>query len=242
MARSETRRCGNCAWLLAQELEGGECRRLPPSMQGWPIVVVQASCGEWQAGSFADWTGSEFSHPPEGAQEGPRGRFGRFGEALGGLATKVADGGRATAAQASQIGRSGIDELSRWSNAVLATDFVVQIDRHMRDVFSSGKATVYDKAMDAVYNNTRIGGGDHRLFDGGHDLLGAWNAVASAAHEKGDTFTEQVGHYFGALWKDMATPKGLPIVTWDKETFKQVSTALSDQFGIAPGVVSLEVV
>ena len=27
---------------------------------------------------------------------------------------------------------------------------------------------MYDKAMDAAYNATRIGGGNHRLFDGGH--------------------------------------------------------------------------
>ena len=43
-----------------------------------------------------------------------------------------------------------------------------------------GPATVYDKAMDAVYLATRIGGGNHRMFDGGHTILGAFRAARDA--------------------------------------------------------------
>ena len=32
----------------------------------------------------------------------------------------------------------------------------------------SGAPTIYDRAMDATYNSTHIGGGLHRMFDGGH--------------------------------------------------------------------------
>ena len=44
-----------------------------------------------------------------------------------------------------------------------------------------GTPTIYDKAMDAAYNSTRIGGGDHRLFDGGHTIAGAFQAVRNAS-------------------------------------------------------------
>ena len=36
---------------------------------------------------------------------------------------------------------------------------------------TDGPGSIYDKAMDAEYIRTHIGGGDHRLFDGGHDLV-----------------------------------------------------------------------
>lgn len=235
MAKLETRRCGSCRWLL---VAASECHRLPPAPGlGWPSVTLQASCGEWSPGSFADWMGDEFGTDADMPAPKPRWGFAGVSSAVSGIAGRVADSGRAAVAQASQMGQAGLDEASRWGNAVLATDFALQIDRHMRDVFGAGKATIYDKAMDANYIATHVGGGDHRLFDGGHDLLGAWQAVSTAAREHGDNFTETVGHYLGAIWKDMVTPKGLPVVTWDKQTFDQVTAMLSEQFGIAPAWV-----
>ena len=50
-----------------------------------------------------------------------------------------------------------------------------------------GPATIYDKAMDAEYLATHIGGGNHRMFDGGHTLAGAFNAVRGASVEDGTT-------------------------------------------------------
>ena len=37
-----------------------------------------------------------------------------------------------------------------------------------------GAPTIYDKAMDAQYIATHVGGSFHRLFDGGHTLFGAF--------------------------------------------------------------------
>lgn len=37
-------------------------------------------------------------------------------------------------------------------------------------------ATVYDKAMDAQFIKTGIGGAEHRLFDGGHTIAGSGKA------------------------------------------------------------------
>lgn len=116
-----------------------------------------------------------------------------------------------------------------WYNSALATDFATYLDRKMRALFAA-KATIYDKAMDATYNATHIGGGDHRLFDGSHDPIGAWEAVSHAV--PGDTFTQKVDAYFTAMWKDMVTPKGLPLATFDHHQFQEVTRDLHDKFGI----------
>lgn len=67
--------------------------------------------------------------------------------------------------------------------------------------------TIYDKAIDAEYLRTAIGGENHRLFDGSHDLLSAWSKVKDASQD--DTFKQEVIGYFSALWKDATTRKGL---------------------------------
>ena len=76
---------------------------------------------------------------------------------------------------------------------------------------------MYDKALDAVYNKTHIGGPNHRLFDGGHDPVGAWEAVRNASET--DTFAQEVIGYVMGLWKDMTTVKGMPFITMDKSSF-----------------------
>ena len=65
------------------------------------------------------------------------------------------------------------------TNAALASDVATSIDRWTRESFNAA-ATIYDKATDAEYLQTHIAGGLHRLFDGGHDLIGAWKAVRHA--------------------------------------------------------------
>jgi hypothetical protein len=64
-------------------------------------------------------------------------------------------------------------------NAALATPAAPQLDRWMERTFE-GTANVYSKAMDAEYLRTHIGGGWHRLYDGGHDIVGAWRAIRGA--------------------------------------------------------------
>lgn len=90
--------------------------------------------------------------------------------------------------------------------------------------FTKGTATKFDKAMDHVYNSTHVGGGNHRLFDGGHDLLGAWKAAKDAAPD--DTFIEEVSGYASALWKDFTTVKGLPFDTIEKANFDGIAESL----------------
>ena len=87
-----------------------------------------------------------------------------------------------------------------------------------------GTPTIYDKAMDAAYNSTRIGGGDHRLFDGGHTIAGAFQAVRNASPD--DSIFEEAAGFLQALARDATTPRGLPLVTWDQETFNGLTDAL----------------
>ena len=80
-----------------------------------------------------------------------------------------------------------------------------------------GTPTIYDKAMDANFIATGIGGADHRLFDGGHSIAGAFQAVRNASED--DSIFEEATGLLQALARDGTTPKGLPLVTWDKDTF-----------------------
>ena len=94
----------------------------------------------------------------------------------------------------------------------------------------SGQATIYDKAMDSVFHETGIGGGYHRLFNGGHTLWGAFQAVRDASPDD-SVFQEALG-LLQALVRDATTPRGLPLVTWNEESFNNLANNL-DNFGIS---------
>ena len=93
-----------------------------------------------------------------------------------------------------------------------------------------GPATVYDKALDAAYFATHIGGGNHRMFDGGHSVAGAFKAVRDALPD--DTLAEEAFGYVQSMFRDMTTVKGLPLTTWDKASYDQVAEFLKSTFGI----------
>lgn len=117
-----------------------------------------------------------------------------------------------------------------WFNALLATDFAAQLDRWMRDNLTSD-STIYDRAMDASYAASGEGGMLHRLIDGSHDLVGAWQAVSSASET--DTLTQEVAGYLAAIWNDLATPMGIPIVSLDKDAFDAASVEINEALGIS---------
>ncbi len=116
-------------------------------------------------------------------------------------------------------------------NALLATEIATSLDRWTRDVFASGPPTRYDKALDQFYIDTGKYGADHRLFDGSHDLVGAWKTIAETFPDEG--WLQRAEGYVSALWKDMATPRGIPVVTWDKEAFDTVAGFLNETLGIS---------
>lgn len=96
-------------------------------------------------------------------------------------------------------------------------------------------ASIYDKAMDSEFIKSGIGGGNHRMFDGGHDLKSAWDAVHNASSD--DTFIQEVLAYFQSLWKDVTTIKGLPFVTWDKESFDSFAQWAHNTMGVSKDYV-----
>ena len=85
------------------------------------------------------------------------------------------------------------------------------------ETLTKSAASVYDKALDREYLISHIGGGYHRLVDGGHDLFHAWERVKDALPD--DTFGQEVVGYVTALWKDVSTVQGLPFFTLQKEQF-----------------------
>jgi hypothetical protein len=96
---------------------------------------------------------------------------------------------------------------------------------------SKSTATIYDKAMDADYLRSHIGGGNHRMFDGNHDLVGAWQTIRDAA--PGDTFVQDAVGYADAIWKDVTTTKGLPFFTWNKENYEVTAQWVADNIPFA---------
>ena len=118
-----------------------------------------------------------------------------------------------------------------FGNALLATDVAATLNEWTKAVFASGPPTRYDKALDQFYKETGQYGADHRLFDGSHDLVGAWKTITETFPDEG--WLQRAEGYVSALWKDMATPKGIPVVTWDKQAFDAVADFLNQTLGIS---------
>lgn len=128
----------------------------------------------------------------------------------------------------------GISNLS--SNAVKLSGTIgvfladVELLKQLEKLTKSA-ATEYDKALDRDYLATKIGGGNHRMFDGGHDIFNAWERAKEALPD--DTFSEEVIGYVSALWKDVSTTKGLPFATVSKDTYDSWAQKVSESI---PGV------
>ena len=100
------------------------------------------------------------------------------------------------------------------------------------ETLTTSAATRFDKALDKEYLQSALGGGNHRLFDGGHTLGGAWSEIAEMCTKTGCSTREQINGYFGALWKDATTPKGLPFMTMEKQTYDSLADKLSN-YGVS---------
>lgn len=131
---------------------------------------------------------------------------------------------------ASKAGRKATDHTAILLNAVLASNLSHSMETWTKSLVE-GMPTVYDKAMDQVYNSTNIGGGQlHRLLDGSHDLVGAWKAIHNARSD--DSLFQEAMGYFSGLWNDLWTPVGLPIKTLSKDQYGQFAGFLNDKFSI----------
>jgi hypothetical protein len=118
------------------------------------------------------------------------------------VSSSVAGGLSATASVAAEAYTAALD----WKNN---SEFSNWLTNHL----SNQHATIASKAMDAEYLRTHIGGGWHRLYDGGHSLAGSWEAVSSSLPDLGAL--EQLGIWANEYWKDLITTRGMPILILD---------------------------
>ena len=121
--------------------------------------------------------------------------------------------------------RWSASQVAQFLNASLATDAASEVDRYLRTIFETS-ATAYDKAMDYGRHLMSEFGGDHRIFDGGHSVSGAWESVKSAL--PADTLGEEAMGFLEAYWKDLVTPMGMPITTLNRESFEAVAKMASN--------------
>ena len=149
---------------------------------------------------------------------------------------KVSAVGTAAAERLKGGSRKGIDTTTSSVNLLLSTTQAMLANGLSSEInglvqnMVSGSATIYDKAMDAEYIATHIGGGYHRLFDGGHTIIGAFRA-GHAASPDDNIIQEALGTIQGLL-RDVSTPSGLPLANWDYETYQKVAETLESNFHI----------
>ena len=142
---------------------------------------------------------------------------------------KSSEAARSAAGRVRTGSRQARDSASRHADKFLATTQGLLASTLSTDLngmiagMVAGPATIYDKAMDAVYLATRVGGG--------HTILGAFRAVRDASPD--DTIVEEAMGLLRGLFRDMTTVKGLPLANWDKATYDKVSDFLASEFGIA---------
>ena len=145
------------------------------------------------------------------------------------VAEKLKAGGRtaldATAERTAQVMAA--------AQALLASDLSADLNNLVAAAVK-GSATIYDKAMDANYLDPLLrpdlGGSYHRLFDGGHTIAGAVRTARDASPD--DTIIAEALGTVQALLRDAATPRGLPLATWDKSTFDTMADSLESTFAI----------
>ena len=89
---------------------------------------------------------------------------------------------------------------------------------------TDGAPTIYDRAMDSVYNTTHVGGNLHRQFDGGHTIIGAFQAARYASPN--DSILQELAGTAKGLLKDSATSRGLPFATWTPDIYFRAAQAV----------------
>ncbi len=149
---------------------------------------------------------------------------------------KASAAGTAAAERLKGGSRKGLDSTTSAANVLLSTTQAMVangLSTEINDLVQNmvkGSPTIYDKAMDAGYIATHIGGAQHRLFDGGHTVIGAFRAGHAASPD--DSIIQEAMGTLQGLLRDVSTPSGLPLANWDYETYHRVAEALESNFHI----------
>ena len=138
-------------------------------------------------------------------------------------------------ASAQQVGGKlngdAVTKIGTLANAILASDFSNNMESWLSKTFNEGVPTIYDKAADAVYSASHIGGGQlHRLFDGNHTVWGMWEKVKEASPD--DSKLQELWGFLTAYGKDLSSSVGMPLFSMSAESYGQVSDYLTNTFHI----------
>ena len=121
-----------------------------------------------------------------------------------------------------------INKAAIWANNLLASDFSRKFENWFGSLTET-TASVYDKAVDAAYNATHIGGWKHRLFDG-HQPFEMWETVKNVKID--DSRKQELEEFIKTFFKDFNTHAGLPFYTLSKDSYDKAAIFLHDKFFI----------
>ncbi len=139
---------------------------------------------------------------------------------------KVLGVGAVGRSEASPVGKvvDRAGEAASVGNAALATELSDSVARWTAGEFNYNH-TIYDRAIDAVYNHSHVGGSAfHHIVDGNHTLWGAISAAHGA--RAGDSFLQEVGGALEHLARDTCSVAGIPFFSMDMSTLKGLSSTL----------------
>jgi hypothetical protein len=129
-----------------------------------------------------------------------------------------------------------VAEPALWASTALSTDFSRRFTDWTEWV-SEAAPDVYDKARDSIYNAINEGGSQlHRITDGQHGIFDSWDVVKDALPN--DSTIDEMGGYFSSLWKDMATPQGVPLVSISRDNYDALADAVTQTLGVPRSWVS----
>lgn len=125
---------------------------------------------------------------------------------------------------------------SEWLSTVPQGLLASELSKRLNDMLGkldTGSATIYDKAMDAEFIASGIGGGNHRMFDGGHTISGAFEASRDALRD--DSLLQETLGTLQGLFRDGVTLRGLPLANWNQGRYNAVAGFLDSNFHIPKG-------
>ncbi len=161
----------------SEPAESGESAASVDTLDGEPGIVDR----------FLDSAGAATSKISDAAATGGRATAQTVASTAKTVAGALSSAGSTTKQAVGTGAEKTAEAARRWAASVVgAAQGLLASD--LSDAFNDltqavvdGSATIYDKAMDAEYLETHIGGGLHRLFDGGHTISGAWDAARDAS-------------------------------------------------------------
>ena len=153
-----------------------------------------------------------------------------FSRKVAGSVTRGSKKALSATAGSSKRAMAAADRLVDVTQAVLASKLSADLTSMLAGI-AEDPATIYDKAMDAGYRATNIGGGNHRLFDEGHTIAGAFEAIQGASTE--DSIIQEAFGLVQGMFRDLTTSKGLPLANWDHATYDQVASFLESRFHLS---------